>query len=58
MPIAGKPAPTGSVAFTYLVYDAITVGASSLAMAATRSKRTVTEAYNNRFSWSLADEIL
>ena len=37
MSIARRLAPTGSVVFTHFVYDPITVGASLLAMAATRS---------------------
>ncbi|TWC16358.1 hypothetical protein FBY05_117139 [Pseudomonas sp. SJZ083] len=37
MSIASRLAPTGSVVFTHFVYDPITVGASLLAMAATRS---------------------
>ena len=37
MPIASRLAPTGLMAFAHFVYDVITVGASLLAMAATRS---------------------
>ena len=48
--IASKLAPTGFVVFADFVYDADTVGASLLAMAADQSPQILDTAYRSRIA--------